>query len=125
MLIARPPRTHRPDLRESPPGGDQIAPVRDPGCLIESPGKIFESEMPRPVIIKEELENDGGRAMVNREAGSVLRPLGQVFREGTVAGLTDAQLLERYAVRNDPAAFEALLISAARNLRSVGDSPSR
>ena len=47
--------------------------------------------------------------MVNREAGSVLRPLGQVFREGTVAGLTDAQLLERYAVRNDPAAFEALL----------------
>jgi RNA polymerase sigma factor (sigma-70 family) len=47
--------------------------------------------------------------MVNRGAGGILGPLSQVFHEGTVAGLTDAQLLERYATLGDDAAFEALL----------------
>src|SRR4051794_31493334 len=35
--------------------------------------------------------------------------LGQVFREGTVAGLSDAELLERCAARRDPASLEALV----------------
>ena len=47
--------------------------------------------------------------MVNRGAGGILGPMSQVFHEGTVAGLTDAQLLERYATLGDDAAFEALL----------------
>jgi len=47
--------------------------------------------------------------MVEREAGGILDPVGRIFREGTVAGLTDAQLLDRYATRRDAAAFEAIV----------------
>ena len=47
--------------------------------------------------------------MGDRESGGVLGSVGRLFGEGTVAGLTDAQLLERYAARDDPAAFEALV----------------
>jgi RNA polymerase sigma factor (sigma-70 family) len=47
--------------------------------------------------------------MGERVTGGILGSVGSLFREGTVAGLTDAQLLERYAARDDPAAFEALV----------------
>jgi len=41
--------------------------------------------------------------------GKVLRQLDRLFREGTLVGLGDSQLLERYLTRRDEAAFEALL----------------
>ena len=47
--------------------------------------------------------------MGEREAGGILGSVGRLFREGTVAGLSDAQLLGRYVDRDDPAAFEALV----------------
>ena len=41
--------------------------------------------------------------------GIVLRQLDRLFREGTLGGLGDGQLLERYLTRRDEAAFEALV----------------
>ena len=41
--------------------------------------------------------------------GVALRQLRGLFAEGTVAGLTDAQLLERFVSRGDASAFEALV----------------
>ncbi len=41
--------------------------------------------------------------------GIVLRQIDRLFREGTLAGLGDGQLLERYRARRDEAAFEALV----------------
>jgi RNA polymerase sigma factor (sigma-70 family) len=41
--------------------------------------------------------------------GAVLRRLDQLFDGGTVAGLGEGQLLERYLARRDEAAFEALV----------------
>src|SRR5690349_19730026 len=41
--------------------------------------------------------------------GNALRQIHCLFNEGTVAGLSDAQLLERFASRRDGAAFEALV----------------
>ncbi|MGP0064134.1 MAG: sigma-70 family RNA polymerase sigma factor [Isosphaeraceae bacterium] len=41
--------------------------------------------------------------------GIVLRQIDRLFREGTLGGLGDGQLLERYLTRRDEAAFEALV----------------
>ena len=41
--------------------------------------------------------------------GIVLRQIDRLFREGTLGGLGDGQLLERYRTRRDEAAFEALV----------------
>ena len=46
-------------------------------------------------------------AIPNR--GIVLRQLDRLFSEGTLAGLGDSQLLERYLTRRDEAAFETLV----------------
>jgi len=47
--------------------------------------------------------------MASGRDGAVLRHVGRIFGSGTVAGMSDGQLLERFAARRDPAAFEALL----------------
>ncbi len=47
--------------------------------------------------------------MAGEHADDVGRGLGRIFGAGTIAGLTDAQLLERFAARNDAVAFEALV----------------
>jgi RNA polymerase sigma factor (sigma-70 family) len=50
--------------------------------------------------------------MANGELGAVLKGVETLFAVGTAAGLTDVQLLDRYAGRTDPgaeAAFEALV----------------
>ncbi|SIO58697.1 RNA polymerase sigma factor, sigma-70 family [Singulisphaera sp. GP187] len=47
--------------------------------------------------------------MANGLGGAVLPQIQRIFHGGTLAGLTDGQLLERFATRNDQAAFEALL----------------
>jgi RNA polymerase sigma factor (sigma-70 family) len=41
--------------------------------------------------------------------GTALRQIHCLFNEGTVAGLSDAQLLERFASRRDGVAFEAMV----------------
>jgi RNA polymerase sigma factor (sigma-70 family) len=41
--------------------------------------------------------------------GIVLREMDRLFRDGTLSGLGDAQLLERYLTRRDESAFEALV----------------
>ncbi len=43
------------------------------------------------------------------QIGTAARDLGRLFGEGTVAGLSDAQLLGRFAADRDEAAFEALV----------------
>ena len=47
--------------------------------------------------------------MSSVDRGIVLRQIDRLFREGTLAGLGDGQLLERYLTRRDEAAFEALV----------------
>ncbi len=47
--------------------------------------------------------------MANAHQGIVLRQIDRLYREGTLAGLGDGQLLERYLVARDEAAFEALV----------------
>jgi RNA polymerase sigma factor (sigma-70 family) len=46
-------------------------------------------------------------ASLRRDAD--LRPIDRLFGEGTLAGLSDARLLERYAAHRDELAFEALV----------------
>ena len=41
--------------------------------------------------------------------GAALRQLNRLFADGVVAGLSDAQLLERFLAQGDAAAFEALV----------------
>ena len=41
--------------------------------------------------------------------GAAVRDLERVFTNGTVAGLTEGHLLDRFAHRGDEAAFEALV----------------
>jgi zinc protease len=47
--------------------------------------------------------------MASGYRGSVVGSLGRLFESGTVAGLGEAQLLERFLARGDEAAFEAIL----------------
>jgi RNA polymerase sigma factor (sigma-70 family) len=47
--------------------------------------------------------------MTGLNRGTVLRQLDQLLREGTLAGLSDAELLERYLAGRDEAAFEAIV----------------
>src|SRR5579883_1938690 len=47
--------------------------------------------------------------MARMPPGTALRQIHLLFNEGTVAGLSDAQLLERFASRRDGVAFEALV----------------
>ncbi len=47
--------------------------------------------------------------MANLDRGIVFRELDRLFSDGTLAGLGDSQLLERYLTRRDEAAFEALV----------------
>ncbi len=47
--------------------------------------------------------------MASGYRGTVVGSLGRLFEAGTVAGLGEAQLLERFLARGDEAAFEAIL----------------
>ncbi len=47
--------------------------------------------------------------MTTSRGGGIVGQLGRIFERGTLAGLTEAQVLERYAVHRDGAAFEALI----------------
>ena len=47
--------------------------------------------------------------MIGARGGATLRQIDQLFGAGTVAGLSDAQLLERFRTRRDEAAFVALV----------------
>jgi hypothetical protein len=46
---------------------------------------------------------------VSRYAGAVLEQLSRVFNQGTVVGLTEGKLLERFVAVGDEAAFAALV----------------
>ena len=41
--------------------------------------------------------------------GAALRQINRLFAEGVVAGLSDAQLLDRFLTQSDAGAFEALV----------------
>ncbi len=47
--------------------------------------------------------------MASMRRDAALRQIDRLFGEGTLAGLSDAQLLERYAAHRDELAFEALV----------------
>src|SRR5262245_57419698 len=51
----------------------------------------------------------GGCTMSCADRGIVLGRIGRLFRDGTLGGLGDEQLLERYLTRRDEGAFEALV----------------
>src|SRR6516165_5631844 len=48
-----------------------------------------------------------------------LDEIGRVFTEGTLAGLSDGQLLERFATRGDDEAFAAIVARHGAMVRSV------
>jgi RNA polymerase sigma factor (sigma-70 family) len=48
--------------------------------------------------------------MVNGRANTALRQVARVFHEGTLTGLSDRQILERFVDRRDESAFEALMV---------------
>src|ERR1700722_19320789 len=47
--------------------------------------------------------------MATTQTGTVLRQISRLFGAGTVAGLSDAQLLGRFRAQRDEAAFVALV----------------
>ena len=47
--------------------------------------------------------------MAGRHFGAVVRRIERIFAAGSVAGLSEGELLERFATRGDEAAFEAIL----------------
>jgi hypothetical protein len=47
--------------------------------------------------------------MATRPIGPVARQVERIFGPGTATGLTDGELVERFARRRDEAAFEALV----------------
>ncbi|HEX3450811.1 MAG TPA: sigma factor, partial [Isosphaeraceae bacterium] len=47
--------------------------------------------------------------MTSANRGIVFQQIDRLYREGTLAGLGDGQLLERYLTRRDEAAFRALV----------------
>ncbi len=47
--------------------------------------------------------------MASMRRDAALRQIDRLFGEGTLAGLPDARLLERYAAHRDELAFEALV----------------
>src|SRR4051794_38891206 len=47
--------------------------------------------------------------MASAQYGAVLRQIRRLFDGGSVAGMTEGQLLERFVSRRDEAAFEALV----------------
>jgi RNA polymerase sigma factor (sigma-70 family) len=50
---------------------------------------------------------------------AVLRPIYELFEQGTLTGLTDEQLVERFAARRDETAFEALIVRHGRSVLAV------
>ncbi len=50
--------------------------------------------------------------MASGYRGSVVESLGRLFDAGSVVGLGEAQLLERFLAHGDEAAFEAILAAA-------------
>jgi RNA polymerase sigma factor (sigma-70 family) len=48
--------------------------------------------------------------MVNGRANTALRQVARVFHDGTLAGLSDRQILERFVDRRDDTAFEGLIV---------------
>ena len=47
--------------------------------------------------------------MTGAGGGATLRQIDRLFSEGTIAGLSDRQLLERFLTRRDASAFEAMV----------------
>ena len=64
---------------------------------------MFPARHPSPVTRYQ------GRTMSCAGRGIVLRQIDRLFRDGTLGGLADRQLLERYLTRRDETAFEALV----------------
>src|SRR6185437_293126 len=52
---------------------------------------------------------NGGALMASMRRDAALRQIDRLFGEGTLAGLSDARLLERYNAHGDELAFEALV----------------
>ncbi len=50
---------------------------------------------------------------------AVLRSVYKLFEEGTLSGLNDEQLLERFVAKRDEAAFEALVVRHGRSVLAV------
>src|SRR4051794_25759758 len=47
--------------------------------------------------------------MATKRDDKYLEPIGRLFDRGTVAGLAEGQILERFVVQRDGAAFQALV----------------
>jgi RNA polymerase sigma factor (sigma-70 family) len=57
--------------------------------------------------------------MASAELRAALRQLGRLFSDGTAAGLSDAQLLERFVSRHDEEAFAALVAEHGQMVLAV------
>ena len=50
---------------------------------------------------------------------AVLRPIYELFEQGTLTGLSDEQLVERFTATRDETAFEALIVRHGRSVLAV------
>ena len=66
-------------------------------------------ESPRSRILRVMEHTEGTRLMVHGRAGSALRQVASVLDDGTLTGLPDGEVLERFVVGHDQTAFEALI----------------
>jgi RNA polymerase sigma factor (sigma-70 family) len=57
--------------------------------------------------------------MLGARSQAVAREIERLFRGGTLSGLSDRELLERFVAKRDEAAFEALLVRHARMVLGV------
>ena len=62
---------------------------------------------------------EDSRDMAIETLGSALRQITRLFSDGTVTGLSDAQLLERFVAHRDATAFEALMARHGMMVLSV------
>ena len=79
-----------------------------PFPIESSPEKVVTAGRPAPLTRGGADQTRAGSALA-LASGTVVRQVNRLFGEGTVAGLTESQLLERFAARRDEAAFEALV----------------
>ena len=57
--------------------------------------------------------------MTSITRSAVLRPIYELFEQGTLTGLSDEQLVERFVARRDEAAFEALVVRHGHSVLAV------
>src|SRR5262249_60238776 len=88
-----------------PPGAPHLPPVGQPPIPLapkKDGGPVLAQVL---LMVRPEWRGSGDMAIDT--LGAALRQINRLFAGGVVTGFSDAQLLERFAANQDPAAFGA------------------